>query len=137
MFGDVNDAIDVTELRTHMNICRLFSNSPDLVSNISIKGKNQVCSSDHLAITLELGPAKRKTFPKHKIYNFKKANWTDLINDLKNVNWKAALQYCDADTAWANFKAILFALCDNSRVSKRHPMGIFTYSYQSLQICFL
>ena len=90
----------------------VFSNSPDLVSNISIKGKNQVCSSDHLAITLELGPAKRKTFPKHKIYNFKKANWTDLINDLKNVNWKAALQYCDADTAWANFKAILFALCD-------------------------
>ena len=24
-----------------------------------------------------------------------------------------------------------------SRVSKRHPMGIFTYSYQSLQICSL
>ena len=71
---------------------------------ISIKGKNQVCTSDHLAITLELGPAKHKTFPKHKIYNFKKANWTDLINELKNVNWKAALQYCDADTAWATSK---------------------------------
>ena len=90
----------------------VLSNTPDFVSNISIKDRDHVCTSDHLAITFELGPAKRKTFPKHKIYNFKKANWKGLISDLMKIDWKAALQYCDSETAWANFKTILFALCD-------------------------
>ena len=46
------------------------------------------------------------------MYNFKKANWDGLNNDLKHVNWDYHLKYCHINTAWNNFKTILFHLCN-------------------------
>ena len=90
----------------------LLTNTPSLAQNIVIMPRNEVCSSDHTAICFELGPAKRKKFPKRKIFNFKKANWSELGRELKQVKWDMLLKFCDADTAWQRFKTILLTLCD-------------------------
>ncbi len=50
---------------------------------------------------------------KRTIYNFSKANWDDLNNDLKKVDWDSGLGNCiDINNAWVMFKTILLALCD-------------------------
>ena len=104
----------------------LLTNTSNLAQNIVIKPRNDVCSSDHFAICFDLGPAKRKRFPKRKIYNFKRANWSELNNDLKKVKWNDLLKYCDTDSAWQNFKTVLFALCD-----KHIPKITVQYKFKS------
>ena len=91
----------------------LLTNVPKMLSGIKILGAGEVCSSDHSAIAFKLNINVKKRVPcKRKIYNFKKANWDGLIHDLKQVNWDSYLMYCDSDTAWLRFKAILLSLCD-------------------------
>ena len=100
---------------THKNgnvLDLLLTNSPGLVKNISIKPRYEVCTSDHFAITFELGPAKRKKTQKRRVYKFKNANWSGLNSDLKRVPWDKFLKFCDAETAWQKFRLILFDLCD-------------------------
>ena len=103
----------------------LLTNTPNLAQNIVIMPRNEVCSSDHNAICFELGPAKRKKFPKRKIFNFKKANWSELGRELKQVKWDMLLKFCDADTAWQRFKTILLTLCD-----KHIPRITVQYKFQ-------
>ncbi len=56
---------------------------------------------------------KRIRKSKRTIYNFSKANWDDLNNDLKRVDWDSGLYSCiDINNAWVIFKTILMALCD-------------------------
>ena len=54
----------------------LLSNSPNFVSDINVLEQNQVCNSDHFAITfsIELSPKRTKS-TKRRIYNYKKATW--------------------------------------------------------------
>jgi hypothetical protein len=85
----------------------LFSNLVGAVENIVVLGKNEICSSDHFGITFNLKMNFRKKILKRKIYNFKKADWVGLNNDLKSVRWDEHLQ-CDAETGWFRFKNILF-----------------------------
>ena len=55
---------------------------------------------------------KNKKFTKRKIYNFKRANWDQLNRDLGQVPWNALTDRTDPETAWSNFKVVLFALVD-------------------------
>ena len=85
----------------------LFSNLVGVVENIVVLGKNEICSSDHFGIIFTVKMKFRKKIIKRKIYNFKKADWEGLNNDLKSVRWDEHLQ-CDAETGWFRFKNILF-----------------------------
>ena len=55
---------------------------------------------------------KRKKCPKRTVYNFSKADWNGLNDELGKVNWASHLQCLHPETAWKVFKAILFKLCD-------------------------
>ena len=89
----------------------LFTNSNGYIKNVTVLNKNEICSSDHYGIIFKLGKAKLK-FLKRKVYNFKKANWDELNRDINRVRWDSYLQYTDAESAWLNFKRILFQLID-------------------------
>ena len=93
----------------------LLTNSPQLISNIDIKSRYEICTSDHYGIefTLDISISRRKP-QKRKIYNFKKANWDRLNSSLRQVQWNNLLKYCDANTAWRRFKSKLFELCDDN-----------------------
>ena len=94
----------------------LLSDSPlNFISDLHVLEQNKVCNSDHYGITfsLELN-VKRIKCPKRKIYNYKKAKWDELNNDLKRIKWDYLLKNCNAQRAWTIFKNILCKLCDKN-----------------------
>ena len=92
----------------------LLTNSPEIISNIDIKGENEICKSDHFGIEFLVDVnISRKKPQKRKIYNFKKANWDNLNESLRQINCNCLLKYCDADTAWARFKTKLLEKCND------------------------
>ena len=91
----------------------LLTNSPSLISDVSILGHNEVCSSDHFCITFNIrARVKRKKVTKRKIYNYKRADTKGLVSELKRVPWDRVLAGCDPETAWLRFKGILLDLCN-------------------------
>ena len=93
----------------------LLTNSPQIISNINILGRNEICTSDHFAIDFMLDVnISRKKPQKRKIFNFKKANWEKLNCSLRKLNWHHLLKYHDANTAWHIFKTKLFELCNEN-----------------------
>ena len=93
----------------------VFCNSNNIIQNLNVLPHKYVCDSDHFGITFEINlKTKRKKCPKRKIYNFKKANWNRLNEDLNNVSWGDYLKFHDAETAWRNFKSIFLKLCDKN-----------------------
>ena len=85
----------------------LLTNLVGAVSNISVLEKDEICPSDHRGILFSLKIKARMKTTKRKIFNYKKANWDRLNNDLKSVRWDQYLKYCDAETGWYRFKNIL------------------------------
>ena len=55
---------------------------------------------------------KHKVLPKRKTYNYRKANWIDMNNDLRHVNWDRVIDFSDPFVAWVRFKTILSQFCD-------------------------
>ena len=89
----------------------LLTNVTGYAKNVLVLNKNEVCSSDHYGIIFKLGKVKLKS-SKRKMYNYKKANWEEMNRDLNRVSWDSYLQYTDAESAWINFKKILFQIID-------------------------
>ena len=50
---------------------------------------------------------------KRVCYNYKKANWNNLNEDLELINWTNLLDRHDPKMAWLNFKNTLFSKIDN------------------------
>ena len=55
---------------------------------------------------------KRNKVSKRTIYNYKRANWTALNNDLNRVDWNHLLDSTEVDLGWSIYKAKLTTLCD-------------------------
>ena len=56
---------------------------------------------------------KRIKATKRKIYNFNKADWKQLNNDLKHVKWDHLIMDTTSTlNSWNIFKDILFKICD-------------------------
>ena len=71
----------------------LLCNTLTFVTNIYVLEKNQVCKSDHFAIKFSITlNIKRIKCPKRKLYNYKKANWNQLNNDIRHVKWDRILK---------------------------------------------
>ena len=79
--------------------------------NTNVLEQNQICKSDHFAITFEVKTNfKLRPVPKRKIRNFKKANWSNLKSKLSEVPWNSILNNREPELAWSKFKNILFHL---------------------------
>ena len=101
---------------THKNggtLDLLFTNVPNLLSNVTVLGRNEVCSSDHFGIifNIKLDISIKKTV-KRKVYDFSKADWKNLNFDLKRVNWDTYMSMQDPHISWPVFKEVLSKLCD-------------------------
>ena len=92
----------------------LLTDSPSLVSDIVVHDRNELVKSDHMFISFNIKlKIKRIKNNRRTIYNFSKADWTALNNDLISVDWDCGLlNGCDIANAWGIFKTILNALCD-------------------------
>ena len=91
----------------------LLTDSPLLVANQKIHSPGAFIKSDHSPIFFTLSSliTRRKAITR-KIFNFKKANWKTLNNDLKRVDWRYLLSSEEAHTGWDLFKNKFLILCD-------------------------
>ena len=87
----------------------LVTNSQQLLLNTNVHEHNEICKSDHFAITFEVKTNfKLRPVPKRKIFNFKKANWQNLNSKLGEVHWSYILDNRELEHAWSNFKNKFF-----------------------------
>ena len=86
----------------------LLTNSENHLSNISIISDQQFCKSDHFGISFDVKfKIERKRPIKIKSFNFKRANWDILNEELKSINWVSVLDSLEPDIAWLRFKDTL------------------------------
>ena len=91
----------------------LLTNFRALVSDVKVDKFKSICQSDHYTVSFKVNISiKNKKIPKRKIYNFKKAGWDQLNDDLCRVPWSGLINRTDPEVAWTNFKEVLFALVD-------------------------
>ena len=91
----------------------VFTNIPSLIKNMKVLEQNEMCHSDHFAITFSID-AKTKYVkqPKRKVYNYSKGNYQGLNNDLYGVDWDMVFRCNDPYTTWNRFQKILGDCCD-------------------------
>ena len=91
----------------------VLTNFRALISEVKVHNSESICKSDHYPITFKVSASvKKNKLPKRKIYNFKRASWDRLNDDLSRVPWSALVDRTDPETAWSNFKSVLFMLVD-------------------------
>ena len=92
----------------------LLTTSTSYLKNLKIIDTERYCISDHYAITFSITEkVKRKLNAKRLCYNYKKANWKNLNEELKLINWEIFLDHHEPEIAWQNFKKIFFSKVDN------------------------
>ena len=107
----------------------ILSDVPSAVSNIKICDHNEYVKSDHFAITFDMIFSKlisRNKGSKRTIRNYKKANWRDINNALRTINWHRSIDYMDINSSWDNFKLIL------NSIYNQHIPNITIQSKQTL-----
>jgi hypothetical protein len=92
----------------------LLSNNPRVVSDIKVDNGSQLCKSDHYMISFNIiSKVKKKKLAKREIYNFKRADWESINNELVLVDWDSLLLSNDnIEFAWSRFKNKLFLITD-------------------------
>ena len=89
----------------------LLTNSENTIDNLAILHTSCICKSDHYTISFDIKiKIKRKKPTKIKVFNFKRAGWEHLNEDLNNVVWSSVIDSQDSNTAWINFKTTLTRL---------------------------
>ena len=92
----------------------LLTNNPGVVSDVKVDGGSQLCKSDHYSISFNIkSRVKKKRLAKREIYNYKRADWESINNELSLVNWDSLLlSNDDIELAWSRFKNKLFLITD-------------------------
>ena len=91
----------------------LLTTSTSYLRDLDIIDTERFCISDHYAITFTITEkVLRKPHVKRVCYNFKKANWDNLNEELNLINWDNVLDCYEPEIAWQNFKKILFSKVD-------------------------
>ena len=92
----------------------LLTTSTRYLKNLKIIDTERFCISDHYAITFSITEkVKRKQQVKRLCYNYKRANWKNLNEELELINWEIFLDHHEPEIAWQNFKKIFFNKVDN------------------------
>ena len=90
----------------------LLTNNQQSISNLTVHDNGSAVHSDHFPLTFCINlVVKRKKAVKRKIFNYKRANWNDLNNDLRHTNWNDLLLGKSTEQAWQIFKSQLDLLC--------------------------
>ena len=90
----------------------LLSNYETSIDNLQVQDPHYICRSDHFPLTFSIKTSfSRKKTPKRSVYNFKKANWAQINQDLCSINWNFL---CSAhpDDSWKILKECLLTLAD-------------------------
>ena len=97
----------------------VLSKYPCNILNLEVSDTADICKSDHYCITFDLKfKVGREKSTKREIYNFKKANWTQLNENLSKINWRQKLHTCgNVNHMWPAFKKLLFD-CVNKNIPK-------------------
>ena len=119
LFVDTFNELGLTQCIAHPTHTKgkildlLLTNDTQMISNVCVRGHNSICKSDHFPITFEIKTKiKRKKPTKRRCYNFKRADWDSLNEDLVNINWDAMLDSTEPELAWLLFKTKLFQCVD-------------------------
>ena len=98
----------------------LFTNVPNIITNLKILDRNKACLSDHFGINFGINfNVSRRKSPKRKVYNYTKANWDGLNFALRRVNWDNVAGSHDPHVSWPLFKDVLTKLC-NEYIPKKN-----------------
>ena len=115
--GDFNlNGIDWGSGYTRSSIEREFLNGfadLGLIQNISVATHKKGNILDILLTTSTTEKVIRKPRVKRVCYNYKKANWNNLNEDLELINWTNLLDRHDPEMSWLNFKNTLFSKIGN------------------------
>ena len=92
----------------------LLTDNSSFIDNVKVNNDWNLCKSDHYPITFHVKfRAMRKKVVKREIYNFKRADWNSINNELKQLNWNRFLSFNDdIEFSWIRFKASLFSVTD-------------------------
>ena len=88
----------------------VLTRSESNITDIKILDYDEICKSDHRPIKFNIkGKVNRSKAPKRQIYNFKKADWVKLNEDLSNTNWNEVIHNTsNMNLNWNKFKHTLF-----------------------------
>ena len=90
----------------------VLTDKPGLISNLSVSDFELPCYSDHFCVSFSINCSfKRIKLPKREVYNYKRANWEALNQDLNCIDWDSKFQG-DIHEDWQIFKRTLFDLMD-------------------------
>ena len=91
----------------------LLCNCPEIISEVNVLSKNTICNSDHFGIKFKVKLfCKRLKGQKRKIYNFKKADFKAINNELRKFHWDNILKPYDVNIGVENFQSIFISVCD-------------------------
>ncbi len=92
----------------------LLTDNPSFLGNVKVNNGWHLSKSDHFPITfnVKFRVARNKTV-RREIYNFKRADWNAINNELRHLNWNRLLLFNDdIEFSWSRFKAGLFSVTD-------------------------
>ena len=103
-----------TPTHIHKNILDiLLTDSPHIVHHLVIHDPGEHVKSDHSPISFNINIyIKKKKMSRRYTFNFKKANWINLNNDLFRVDWDSLLNYNDIHSSWECFKTKFLSICE-------------------------
>ena len=91
----------------------LLSDSSHLVQNLEVMPIGAHINLDHSPLKFLIHThIKRNKISKRTIYNYKRANYTALNNDLNRNDWNYLLDSTEVGLGWSIFKTKLTTLCD-------------------------
>ena len=93
----------------------ILTNNRPILTDIKVLKHNDICKSDHYAVSFLVATKfKRKKTSKRWVYNFKRANWDRLNQEIGSVPWEALIDGQDPELAWTSFKDIFFKLVERN-----------------------
>ena len=106
----------------------LLCNNKNLVRDLKVLKNSGACKSDHYPIAFNV--VTKITYskcPKRKIYNFKKANWMAINEDLNSIDWKSMfLKLGDPEYCWLALKSVI-----SKSMSKHIPTITLKLAYRN------
>ena len=91
----------------------LLCNQTNIISDIEVMPRGSICSSPHYSIKFKVKlQYKRLKVSKRKAYNFKKANFKLLNDELMRFPWDSILIGDDVDSMLNKFEVAFFSICD-------------------------
>ena len=91
----------------------VLTNNSQLITDTVVDSNFLVCKSDHSTVRFNIKSNVRRKKPvKREIYNFKRADWAAINEELRFTDWNRLLSISDIDVAWNRFKTKLFECCN-------------------------